>query len=251
MFGQQQEQTGPSVNLKITVTLEELYTGNDYELQYNRNIICPHCRGSGADDPDHVATCPECRGAGTIIKRQQIGPGMVQQFQSQCDRCTGSGKIKTSTCHLCKGEALTDSMDSLMIWVEKGTPDNHVITYKDAADEFINVRAGSINIKVIQLDHDVFERKGNDLKTRIHISLKEALVGFERELKHLDGHIVNIDRRDKVTKPGLMERFKDEGMPVFEQYSETGDLLVTYIVEMPDKLSEEQKVLFKEFFAAA
>ena len=40
-------------------------------------------------------------------------------------------------------------------------------------------------------------------------------------------------------------------MPVFEQYSEIGDLMVTYIVEMPDKLSEEQKVLFKEFFAAA
>ena len=103
---------------------------------------------------------------------------------------------------------MTDSMDSLMIWIEKGTPDNHVITYKDAADEFINVRAGSINIKVIQLDHDVFERKGNDLKTRIHISLKEALVGFERHLKHLDGHEVHINRLDKVTKPGLMERFK-------------------------------------------
>ena len=69
-------------------------------------------------------------------------------------------------------------MDSLMIWVEKGTPDGHVITYKDAADEFINVRPGNINIKVIQLDHPVFERKNDDLKTRIHITLKQALLGF-------------------------------------------------------------------------
>jgi len=36
-----------------------------------------------------------------------------------------------------------------------------------------------------------------------------------------------------------MERFKGEGMPVFEQYSEVGDLLITYIVDLPDKLSEE------------
>lgn len=80
MFGQQQEQTGPSINLKITVTMEELYTGSDFELQYNRNIICPHCRGSGADDPDDVAECHNCGGSGVVIKRQQIGPGMVQQF---------------------------------------------------------------------------------------------------------------------------------------------------------------------------
>jgi len=69
MFGQQQEQTGPSVNLKITVTLAELYSGSDFELQYNRNIICPHCRGSGADDPDDVAECNHCGGSGQVIKR--------------------------------------------------------------------------------------------------------------------------------------------------------------------------------------
>ena len=107
-----------------------------------------------------------------------------------------------------------------------------------------------VDIKVIQLDNDVFERKGNELKTRVHISLKEALIGFEKTLIHLDGHEVYINRLDKVTKPGLMERFKEEGMPVFEQYSEVGDLMVTYIVDLPEKLSEEQKVLFAEFFKA-
>ena len=173
---------------------------------------------------------------------------MVQQFQTQCDKCAGSGKIKTSTCHNCRGDALTNSMDSLRIWVEKGAPDGHIIQYKDAADEYINVRSGAINIKVVALEHDVFERKGDDLKVRVHLTLKEALLGFQKELIHLDGHIVEIDRRDKVTKPGLMERFKGEGMPVFEDYSNVGDLLVTYIVDMPEKLSEEQKELFKEFF---
>ena len=101
------------------------------------------------------------------------------------------------------------------------------------------MRPGAINIKVILLDHPIFERKGSDLKTRIHISLKEALLGFEKTLKHLDGHVVQIDRRDKVTKPGLMERFKGEGMPVFEQYSEVGDLMITYIVDMPERITDE------------
>jgi len=140
---------------------------------------------------------------------------------------------------VCKGDALTDSMDSLVIWVEKGTKDGHIITYKDASDEFINVRPGNINIKVIQLDDPNFERKGDDLKVRVHISLKQALLGFEHTIKHLDGHLVRIDRTNKVTKPGLMERFKGEGMPIFEQYDQSGDLLVTYIVDLPDKLTDK------------
>lgn len=107
-------------------------------------------------------------------------------------------------------------MDSLLIFVEKGTPDGHVLEYKDSADEYLNVRPGQINLVVQQVDHPIFERKGNDLKARQNITLKEALLGFEREIVHLDGHIVKIDRRGKVTKPGLMERFKQEGMPVFE-----------------------------------
>ena len=124
------------------------------------------------------------------------------------------------------------------MWIEKGTPDGHVLTYKEAADEYINVKAGSVLFEVHVMEHPVFERKGDDLKTRVHISLKEALLGFTRTLTHLDEHEVEIDRMGKITKPGLMERFKGEGMPVFESYGgESGDLLVTYIVDLPEKLN--------------
>ena len=127
----------------------------------------------------------------------------------------------------------------MLIYIEKGTPDGHEFEFRDAADEYLNVRPGSVKVKIVQLDHPVFERKGNDLKTRVHITLKEALLGFTREIRHLDGHIVDVDRLGKVTKPGLMERITGEGMPVFESYDEAGDLLVTYIVDMPEQLTEE------------
>jgi len=42
----------------------------------------------------------------------------------------------------------------------------------------------------------VFERKQNDLKIKIDISLREALLGFEKVISHLDGHLVTIDRID-------------------------------------------------------
>ena len=218
-------------------------------MTYNRKVICPHCRGSGADDPDDVKECPKCGGKGQILTKKQLAPGFVQQFQQQCPKCSGAGTLITSKCHVCHGEKLTDSLDSLMIWVEKGTPDGHLITYKDSADEYLNVRPGEIRVKVQQLEHPIFERIGDDLKVRIHITLREALLGFEKTLVHLDGAIVGFNRLGKITKPGLMERFKGKGMPIFESYAgEYGDLLVTYIVDMPESLSDEQRELFKEMF---
>jgi len=50
------------MTIKIKVSLEDLYNGKDMEVKYTRNTICPHCRGSGADDPDDVQTCPKCGG---------------------------------------------------------------------------------------------------------------------------------------------------------------------------------------------
>ena len=38
--------------------------------------------------------------------------------------------------------------------------------------------------------HSLFERRGDDLYTNLTISLRDALVGFETEITHLDGHSV-------------------------------------------------------------
>lgn len=95
------------------------------------------------------------------------------------------------------------------------------------------MRSGNIVLTVQEIKHPVFERKQNDLKIKIDISLREALLGFEKVISHLDGHLVTIDRIDQVTKPGLMIRMKGEGMPVFQQYGDYGDLLVTFVVHFP------------------
>ena len=39
--------------------------------------------------------------------------------------------------------------------------------------------------------HRRFERKGDDLYTNVTISLKDALVGVEMNIQHLDGHLVS------------------------------------------------------------
>lgn len=47
--------------------------------------------------------------------------------------------------------------------------------------------------------HQTFERRGDDLYTNITISLRDALVGFEMDITHLDGHLV-IESCQQVTR---------------------------------------------------
>lgn len=47
-------------------------------------------------------------------------------------------------------------MDELRVYIEKGIPDNHVYTYEDAADEYLNVRSGPILFKVETVPHKLF-----------------------------------------------------------------------------------------------
>ncbi len=68
--------------------------------------------------------------------------------------------------------------------------------------------------------------------------MKEALLGFEREIKHLDDHIVQI-KKDGVVQPGDVIKLRGEGMPV-HQSSERGDLFVKIEIEFPYQLTEKQ-----------
>ena len=76
------------------------------------------------------------------------------------------------------------------------------------------------------------------MHTDIHISLKESLLGFTRDIKHLDDRLVTL-KRDSVIQPGEVIKVKGEGMPK-HQSSEKGDLYVRVHVIFPTYLTENQ-----------
>lgn len=93
----------------------------------------------------------------------------------------------------------------------------------------------------------MFRRDKNDLHYNLRIHLKEALLGFEKEIMHLDDHVVTV-KKTGVTQPGDVIKVKGEGMPI-HQTSEKGDLYVRVDVIIPPQLSEKQKLLLEELFS--
>jgi DnaJ-related protein SCJ1 len=120
MMGGQQKDKLEDLNIKLKVSLADLYNGKELNFKYTRNTICPHCRGTGGESEDDVAPCKKCSGSGWTMETHQIAPGYVQQFQKPCPKCAGKGQIITTQCHICGGVKLHPSIEEMSVFVEKG-----------------------------------------------------------------------------------------------------------------------------------
>ena len=86
-----------------------------------------------------------------------------------------------------------------------------------------------------------WERRGNDLLINETITLVDALVGFSREIEHLDGHKVKVGAQG-VTKPGDYQYIANEGMPLHNSVGKFGNLFVHWSIKFPSTpLDEKQK----------
>lgn len=57
-----------------------------------------------------MSTCKTCRGTGIQVQYRQIARGMMQQMQSMCSDCNGSGDFirEKDKCKKCKGKKLVE-----------------------------------------------------------------------------------------------------------------------------------------------
>ncbi|CAN1273065.1 DnaJ protein ERDJ3B [Linum perenne] len=118
-----------------------------------------------------------------------------------------------------------------------------VVFYEDGEPK-VDGEPGDLKFRIRTSAHDVFTRKGNDLHTTVTITLVQALVGFEKKMKHLDEHLVDISTQG-ITKPKEVRKFKGEGMPLYTS-TKKGDLYVTFEVLFPSSLTQEQKTKIKD-----
>ncbi len=105
-------------------------------------------------------------------------------------------------------------------------------------------QAGDLFLKVKVLPHPLFERDGDNLRTKVPVSLFDALLGGEVE-------VAALDRRIKLKIPpetdnGKTFRLKGLGMPNVRTPKEKGDLFAKVDVKLPKNLTQEEKQGFHE-----
>lgn len=236
---------GKPISMMLLVDLADIYNGAQHTVKLNKQRLCRHCKGTGADSKEDYEQCKNCGGSGHVTQRVQIMPGFVQQMQQPCPHCSGKGKSIKKKCHVCRGHKVTRADQLISVDIEVGIPENHELTFEMEADQSPDQLPGDVVFTVQSAPHKMFERKGtSDLLTAVRISLAEALLGFRRELTHLDGQTFTVEERSPVYY-GQMRTLKGLGMPIHNMASEKGNLFVRYEVELPEDLSASQREQLK------
>lgn len=215
--GSQQEEAdevpkGANVVVDLYATLEEVYNGNFVEMK-RRKAVYKATSGTRECNCRHE------------MRAQQLGGGHLQMFQVRaCDECPNV-KLITET-KLLEHE------------IEIGADDGHEQKFVGEGEPHIEGEPGDLILKLKVVKHKVFERRGADLYTNVTISLQQALIGFETDITHLDGHQVKVVR-EKITWPGARIRKKDEGMPALDDNNKKGILYITFDVAFPQGQLDE------------
>lgn len=250
MFGmdggsRRRRQRGEDSIHPLKVSLEDFYNGKTIKLQVDHTVICKACDGAGGRSGS-VLTCPGCRGRGIKVTFKHLSPNMMQQIQSTCPDCRGDGEVinEKDACKSCKGRKVLKEIKYLEVHVDKGMRDNERIIFKGEGDQQPGVETGDVVIILQTKPHELFHREGANLYMSHTLSLTEALCGFQMVIKHLDGRDIVIKHPPGVVvEPRAMKGIRGEGMPVYRDPFEKGNLYIKFDVEFPENHFADEAAL--------
>lgn len=142
-------------------------------------------------------------------------------------------------------QVLTVNGKNVRITIPAGVADGQVIKLKGYGGEGVNGGpAGDLYITFVIAEDAVFKRLGDDLYVDVPIELYTAVLGGEKVVDTLNGKVKLKVKPE--TQNGTKVRLKGKGFPVYKKEGQFGDLIVTYNVQIPTRLTEKQKELFRE-----
>jgi DnaJ-class molecular chaperone len=207
-----------SEDKQFWVTLEDVYLGARSKMSHKRRVVCRSCRLH-----PELPRCKQCK---PCPPKKEMRMNWINQHQYMQEEVDIPSKEKCVW--------VTDELD---VAIDRGMNVGERVSFPHFANQEPQKITGDFQVSVWIKDHSLFKRVGNDLVVTVQVSLFEALMGFQRELKHLDGHIVKFGMdRGSVLQPGKGLVIDDEGMPLKEDPTSSGKLRVRFQIEFPETI---------------
>lgn len=234
-------QEGASLRYDLRLTFKEAVYGTKKAIKFQHNEVCSSCNGTGAAPGAKKVTCAMCKGAGQV--RRSAGFFSVQQT---CPTCGGKGTTIDKPCMRCKGTGVEAKTKEMNLAIPAGIDTGKRIVIHNQGDCGANGGSAGDLVVAIHVDaHDYFERDGQDLLCAVPISVGQAILGAQINIKNLDDKMVSL-KIPAGTQHGKMFRIKDEGVPYINS-TKKGDLYIKILVQVPKTLTATQKRLLTEF----
>lgn len=237
-----QPQRGDDLRYDMEITLEEAAHGCERDITISKSERCDACRGTGGEEGSKVKTCPTCGGRGQVLTSRGIF-----SIAQTCPACEGAGRVIEKPCRACRGSGRHEKSSKIHLRIPAGVDTGARLRSSGNGDAGLRGGPpGDLYVVLRLKQHEIFHREGDDLLCEVPIGFVQATLGAEIEVPTLEGRAtVKIPAG---TQPATIFRLKGKGIKNLQGYGH-GDLHVRVNVEVPSKLSSEQRKKLEEFAA--
>ncbi len=223
------------------ITLEDVLHGKQIELDLQKFVDCPDCNGTGCKPGSSKSTCKDCNGHGQVRVRRNMG-GMILESAQPCGKCQGMGQTFDDPCKKCQ-RGKVKGTKHLSFNLPSGI-DNGDYVIQGEGESIPDGDNGDLVVRVRVEPHKLYRRDGIDLYCDARISMVDATLGTEIDVKTLEK--TQKLKIESGTQPNSILKIKSQGLPS-QNSNRRGDLFVHLVVEIPKKLSKQQKSLLDDF----
>jgi len=239
---------GYDLETEVELTLDEVLTGAERDVEFKRMDLCQRCRGTGAKEGSKPVPCSTCGGNGQVA---QTGLGGMFRMVTTCPHCRGRGTVIVDKCPDCRGAGRVSVKRRLSVKIPAGVQSGQAVRVAGEGEPppaeispgGQGIR-GDLHVVVRVRRHKRFERDGDHLLLAVPVAFSQLALGAMVEIPTLDG--TTSLKIPAGSQHGAMFRIDDQGLPNLRS-GERGDLVVIVQLVVPKRLNDEQRRLLEQY----
>ena len=236
---------GDDITIDLNLSFLDAAKGCRREVVYTRNEPCKACNSTGAKGGTAYKTCERCGGTGQV--QYTTSNGFFRQVSVKpCEECRGTGKKIVEPCSECNGKGHVRVSTKVVLDIPAGADTSSYMRKAGFGQASTTGGAPGDLIVVMKVEPSkLFKRKNFDLYVEVPISITTAVLGGKVKVPLIDDVIEYAI--PEGTQSGKVFFVRGKGIKTSRG---TGDLYVEVVVEMPTKISREQKKLLEKLMEA-
>ena len=235
---------GRDLKYNLDITFEEAFLGVKKEITISRDEECPTCHGEKAKSGTKPSTCSACHGTGKVTQTVSTILGQMQTTKT-CPECGGEGVKIEEKCPDCKGKGTIRKTVKIKVTIPAGIDNEQIVALKGEGESGIKGGPrGDLYIVVTVRNHRVFKRDGRNVTCEVPITFTQATLGADLKIPMVDGTTENY-RIPEGTQSGTRFAIRGKGFKSVNSTAQ-GDLIFTVTVQIPKKLTAEQRELLNK-----
>jgi molecular chaperone DnaJ len=247
-FNQNSQQQSKIIEVGITISLYECFTGVNKTINFTVEDNCNNCSKQ----------CNTCNGSGKVEKIEQMNHPNIpinfcRKFIINCTTCNGIGLTFTSDCSVCNNSRKTKEEEKIDLFIFPGIQENQIMNVKYSKNSK-NTKSYELSIKT-SIDYNNYIRNNFDLIYKINIPFINSISGHSQELLLPDNNKILLNSLDfnEIIQNNKHYVTKYKGLPIFnnetKKINDYGKLYIEYNIQYPKiKINIEKKDTFIQEF---